>query len=166
MNYSFISHRIWQGGTGKQILKELGDAGMVVAVYLMTSPHANQSGVYHCPIQYAATETNRTPDEFETCLVKLERLGFLKYDYEAEVVWIRNMVKFQVQNWPVEQKDHRYRGVLNALAAVPSSYLVQEFLEYWDISTVSTVGSLPRGLQGASKGLHENPTKVVSGGVA
>lgn len=166
MNYSLISHRLWQGGTGKQILTELGDAGMVVAIYLMTSPHANQSGVFHCPIPYAAIETNRTPDELEACLVGLERIGFLKYDYEAEVVWIRNMVRFQVQNWPVEKKDHRYRGVLNVLAAVPSSYLVQEFLEYWDIHTVSTVGSLPRGLQGASKGLQENPIKIASEGVA
>ncbi|MCW4227297.1 MAG: hypothetical protein N0E54_01010 [Candidatus Thiodiazotropha taylori] len=139
---------------------------MVMAVYLMTSPHANQSGVYHCPIQYIAVETNRTPDEVEACLVGLERLNFLKYDYEAEVVWILNMVRFQVKSWPGEKKDNQYRGVLNVLDSVPVSYLVTEFLEYWGISTVSTEGTLPRGSQGAYKGLEDNPIKIASGGVA
>ncbi|MCU7865511.1 MAG: hypothetical protein KZQ92_16215 [Candidatus Thiodiazotropha sp. (ex Lucinoma borealis)] len=168
MNYSLVSHRLWQGGTGKQILDELGDAGMVVAIYLMTSPHANQSGVFHCPIQYIAVETNRSAEEVESCLVGLERIGFSRYDYESGVVWVRNMVKFQVQNWPVEKKDHRRRGVLNALTSVPKSYLVNEFLEHWGIehSTDSTVGSLPRDLEGACKGLPNNPIKIASGGVA
>ncbi len=169
MNFSSINPRIWLGGTGRRILKELGDSGMVVAFYLISNSHANQSGVYYCPLQYIAAETQRTTDRAEDCMSGLERIGFAKYDHEAEVVWVLNMVKFQVQNWPVDKKDNKYRGVLNSLAAVPESYLVNEFLEYWglDTSTDSTVGTLPRGFQGASKGLPEMPVKkVISGGAA
>jgi hypothetical protein len=155
VNYAIINPRFWQGGTGKQILKELDMPGTVVALYLITGPHANQSGVYYCPITYIAIETHQSNEEVEACLVGLERLGFLKYDYEAEVVWVFNMVKFQVQNWPNNKKDNRHRGVLNALATVPESHLKAEFLEFWslDISTGSSEGTLRRGLEGGSKGL-------------
>ncbi len=169
MNYSLINPRIWKGGTGKQILTGVGDAGMIVALYLVTSPHANQSGVYYCPIAYIAVETSRTAEEVERCLVGLEKIGFIRYDYDAEVVWVMNMVKFQVQSWPSNGDDKRRKGVLNSLSAVPDTCLISEFLEYWGIdnSTVSTEGPLARGLQGASKGLPEIPvTKLVSGGVA
>ncbi|MEW8506891.1 MAG: hypothetical protein AB2598_09290 [Candidatus Thiodiazotropha sp.] len=173
MNYISIKPRFWQGGTGCKILKELGGEGGLLAFYFMTNPHVNQSGVYFCPINYIMAETNSSRETIETSLCGLEKLGFLKYDYDAEVVWVRNLVKYQVDNWPNQKNDKRYKGVINAITSVPDTYLKEEFFEFWKIeyysegasSTGSTVGPLRRGLEGASKGLKED-IEFSTGGAA
>ncbi len=133
MNYSQINPRIWKGGTGRKILEELGDSGLLIAIYLFSSPHANQAGVYSIPVAYIALETNRTNDEVEDILTGLERLGFIRYDYDAEVVWVIKMVQFQVSEFPSGKSDNRYKGVVNCLKTLPETYLTDAFREYWGL---------------------------------
>ena len=54
-DYGVVSPQFWIGATGKR-LRGNPDA-QLLALYLMTSPHATMIGVFHCPILYMAHET-------------------------------------------------------------------------------------------------------------
>lgn len=54
-DYAQVCPQFWLGKTGKKLR---GDAeAQLVALYLITSPHANMIGVFHCPMMYIAHET-------------------------------------------------------------------------------------------------------------
>ena len=56
-DYGIVSPRFWIGETGKKLRGNPNE--QVLALYLMTSPHANMIGVFHCPILYMAHETGQ-----------------------------------------------------------------------------------------------------------
>jgi hypothetical protein len=55
-DYGKISPQFWVGKTGKAI-KAGGPESVVVAMYLMSSPHSNMIGMYYLPMMYQAHET-------------------------------------------------------------------------------------------------------------
>ena len=54
-DYGKISPSFWTGKTGKAI-KAGGQEAVVVAMYLMSSPHSNMIGMYYLPMMYLAHE--------------------------------------------------------------------------------------------------------------
>ena len=46
-DYGKVSPGFWIGETGKALRGDM--EAQIVALYLMTSPHATMTGVYHCP---------------------------------------------------------------------------------------------------------------------
>ena len=52
-DYGKISPQFWTGKTGKAI-KAGGPESVVIAVYLMSSPHSNMIGMYYLPMMYLA----------------------------------------------------------------------------------------------------------------
>jgi len=54
-DYGTISPQFWLGKTGKALRGK--PEAQLVALYLMTSPHATAIGIYHCPVLYMAHET-------------------------------------------------------------------------------------------------------------
>ena len=62
-NYATISPQFWLGDTGRKLRKS-GPESMVVALYMMTSPHSNMLGLYYLPVLYAA---NRCDVFAENC---------------------------------------------------------------------------------------------------
>ncbi|ENO4828451.1 DNA-binding protein, partial [Escherichia coli] len=54
-NYATISPQFWLGETGRKLRKS-GPECMVVALYMMTSPHSNMLGLYYLPVLYIAHE--------------------------------------------------------------------------------------------------------------
>jgi len=94
-DYAKIAPQFWIGPTGKKIRK-LGSQAQVVAMYLMSSPHATMIGLYHLPIAYISADTG-SPFEGACKAVKsLIEVGFCGYDEEAEVVWVYEMARFQI----------------------------------------------------------------------
>ena len=55
-DYAKVSPQFWIGKTGKAI-KKAGPEATIVALYLMTCPHANMIGLYYVPLMYIAHET-------------------------------------------------------------------------------------------------------------
>ena len=55
-DYGKVSPQFWIGQTGKKLRSE-GAEAQIVAMYLMTSPHANMLGLYYCPAMFIAHET-------------------------------------------------------------------------------------------------------------
>ena len=54
-DYGKVSPQFWIGQTGKKLRAE-GMEAQIVAMYLMTSPHANMLGLYYCPAMFIAHE--------------------------------------------------------------------------------------------------------------
>ena len=57
-DYAKVSPQFWIGTTGKAIRASGSDA-QIVALYLLTSPHATMLGLYYLPMLYIAHETGR-----------------------------------------------------------------------------------------------------------
>ncbi|MGA0525084.1 replication protein, partial [Escherichia coli] len=55
-DYSKVSPKFWMGRTGKELRKR-GMEAQIVAMYLLTSPHANMLGLYYVPKMYIGHET-------------------------------------------------------------------------------------------------------------
>ena len=176
MHYHIVNHRMWtaRAGTIRTALREYGTETALVAVYLFTSPHANQAGLYHCPLAYVAMETEQPPETIEQAILNLQKIHFCAYDWDAEVVWIYRMVRYQVPSWPGDKTDRRYRGVLNALQSVPRTHLVADFCAMWGVEGLEEGGQqyrqyrghpsegLARGFEGASDEDEPQP-KIVGG---
>lgn len=106
--YGSVSPRFWIGETGKQLR---GDPeAQVLALYLMTSPHANMIGIFHCPIMYMAHETGLPFEGASKALARLSEVGFCSYDKASETVFVHRMVAHQVGE-DLKPGDNRIAGV-------------------------------------------------------
>ena len=49
-DYAKIVPQFWIGSTGKQIKKLGMEAPQLIALYLISNPHANMLGIYYLPV--------------------------------------------------------------------------------------------------------------------
>ena len=110
-NYATISPQFWLGDTGRKLRKS-GPECMVVALYMMTSPHSNMLGLYYLPVLYIAHETGLDPEGASKGLQMACEAGFCSYDHDSEVVWVHEMAAWQVGE-SLKPGDNRCAGVRN-----------------------------------------------------
>lgn len=125
-DYSKVSGQFWTGRTGRSIRGDMQT--QIVALYLMTSPHANMIGVFHCPLIYIAHETG---SPLEGALKGLQRLiegGFCTYDDESETVWVHEMAKYQI-GAELKATDNRVKDIQKQFEILPQSLIKQGFQE-------------------------------------
>lgn len=123
-DYGKVSPQFWIGRTGKSLR---GNAeAQVLALYLMTSPHANMIGVYHCPIAYMAHETGLTIEGASKALQSLIEADFCTFDVVDEYVFVHQFAMHQVGE-SLAASDKRCKGVENELAKVPKNQCWQAF---------------------------------------
>jgi hypothetical protein len=87
---------IWTSETGRE-WRRLGASYQVLALYLITNPHANAYGLYYLPMVLMVEETGvqRT-----TCMKALETFAaqdFAFYDERTEWTFVKNMAARQMQ---------------------------------------------------------------------
>src|SRR6202034_1574664 len=93
-DYGIVSPKFWIGETGKALH---GDPmAQVVALYLMTSPHATMTGVFHCPLLYISHETGSPSKGASKALRRLIQVGFCEYETASETVFVIRMAAYQV----------------------------------------------------------------------
>lgn len=135
-DYGVVSPQFWLGKTGKALR---GDpVAQVIALYLMTSPHARMTGVFYCPLDYIAKETG-TP--FEGASKGLERLsegGFCTFDHETEEVFVHRMASFQIGE-KLDAKDNRCKAIAKEVEKIASSALRKAF-----VATYSEAFNIPK----------------------
>ncbi|EOT0437846.1 DNA-binding protein, partial [Escherichia coli] len=115
-NYATISPQFWLGETGRKLRKS-GPECMVVALYMMTSPHSNMLGLYYLPVLYIAHETGLDPEGASKGLQMACEAGFCSYDHDSEVVWVHEMAAWQVGE-SLKPGDNRCAGVRNEYSAL------------------------------------------------
>lgn len=84
-DYSKISPKFWTGLTGRS-LRKCGMETQFLALYLLTSPHANMTGIYYLPIEYIVHDTGRSQQEILKAFTNLQTVNFCRYDENTEHV--------------------------------------------------------------------------------
>jgi len=127
-DYAKVSPHFWTGSTGKQLRK--CPESIVVAMYLMTCPHANMLGLYYMPLLYVAHETGLGMEGASKGLEWACNAGFCSYDETSEMVWVHEMARFQIAE-KLKDTDKRSIGVQNEYNSLPSNpYLTRFFDKY------------------------------------
>lgn len=130
-DYGKVSPQFWTGSTGKQI-KAAGNEAVIVALYLMTSPHANMIGLYYLPKPYIAHETGLSFEAASKGLASCCEAMFCTYEDASEHVFVHAMARFQIAD-TLKPEDNRVKGVENELAKAPKGALLQAFMEIYRV---------------------------------
>lgn len=123
-DYGIVSPQFWVGKTGRSLRGDVH--AQLLAVYLMTSPHANMIGVYYCPVDYMAKETGIPIEGASKALQRLVDEDFCTYDDEIEWVFVHKFAEHQI-GAALKPGDKRAKGVINELAKVPACQCKTEF---------------------------------------
>ncbi|MDR3353368.1 MAG: hypothetical protein LBO00_10300 [Zoogloeaceae bacterium] len=126
-NYSKVGPQFWIGPTGKK-LRAAGMEAQIVAMYLLTSPHANMLGLYYCPTMFIAHETGLGLEGASKGLQSAIEAGFCEYDEASEVVWVIEMASYQIGE-ALKPNDLRVKGVQNEYGSLPENPYLARFYE-------------------------------------
>lgn len=126
-DYGKVAPQFWTGETGRK-LKASGAEAVVVAMYLMTSPHATMTGLYYLPKLYLAHDTGLDMEGASKGLARACEAGFCTYDEASEYVFVHAMARYQVGE-SLKADDNRCKGVRNELSKVPKGPLLKAFIE-------------------------------------
>lgn len=127
--YSKVSPKFWIGRTGKEIRK-FGPEVQLVALYLVTGPHANWLGLYHLPTLYIAADTGMEPASVSAGLDALCAAGFCAYDPASEMVWVYEMARYQCLESGrdgLKPADNQVKAIRKEYAALPDTPLLKAF---------------------------------------
>lgn len=128
-DYGKVGPKFWIGATGKK-LRAAGPEAQIVALYLMTSPHANMLGLYYVPQMFIAHETGLGLEGAAKGLVRAVEAGFCEYDEASEMVWVIEMAKYQIAD-ALTGKDLRIKGVQNEYDTLPANPFLARFFEHY-----------------------------------
>jgi hypothetical protein len=128
-DYAKVSPRFWTGETG-QALARRGSEALVVAVYLMTSPHSNMLGLYYQPVLYMAEETGLSPEGASKGLEACIEEGFCRYDHATKMVWVIEMASYQIGS-TLDAKDKRCIGIQKDYMALPNCPFLPAFFDHY-----------------------------------
>jgi hypothetical protein len=129
--YGTVTPQFWIGNTGKALRGDL--AAQVVALYLMTSPHANMIGVYYCPLDYIAKETGLPLEGASKALARLIEGEFCSVDGVTEEVFVTRMAAYQIGE-QLQAKDKRCLGIARELEKVSSAQLQKGFRAIYSVA--------------------------------
>lgn len=130
--FSKVSPQFWIGTTGKQ-LRTAGIEAQVVALYLLTSPHANMLGLYYCPLHSIAHETGLGEEGASKGLQRAIEAGFCQYDRASEVVWVMEMAAHQI-GATLKPADLRVKGVQNEYDGLLENPYLTTFYEKYAVA--------------------------------
>jgi len=144
-DYGKVSPQFWLGRTGRSLRGN--PEAQVVALYLMTSPHANMLGVYHCPISYIAHETGLPLEGASKGLRSLVEGGFCTYDEDDEYVFVHEFAAHQVGD-ELQASDNRVKGIKAELSKLPEGQCRQGFEAKYAVAFhLGIQGTTPKPLQ-------------------
>jgi len=130
-DYAKISPQFWIGKSGKALRGD--QEAQIVALYLMTSPHSEMTGVFHCPILYIAHETGLSMEWASKGLASLIEAGFCTFEAANDTVFVHEMAKYQIGE-ELKPNDNRVIGVQKIYANMPESLIRRGFYEkYRDV---------------------------------
>lgn len=156
-DYGKVSPQFWIGRTGKALRGN--PEAQLLALYLMTSPHANMIGVYHCPVAYMAHETGLTIEGASKALQSLIEADFCTFDAEDEYVFVHQFALHQVGE-SLAASDKRCKGVENELAKVPKNQCWQAFRARYAVPfNLPTVGQNTSPSEAPSEALASQKQK-------
>lgn len=125
--YARVAPQFWVGTTGKA-LRKAGPEAVVVALYLVSSPHSNMIGLYCQPELYMAHETGLGIEGALKGLRSCIEAGFCSFDEASEVVWVHEMAAWQIAD-ELKPTDKRCKGIRKELDKLPDHPYRAAFLQ-------------------------------------
>lgn len=137
-DYAKVSPQFWIGITGKR-LRSAGMEAQIVAMYLVTCPHANMLGLYYLPKLYLEHETGLPSEGASKGLARAIEAGFCHYDEVSEMVWVPEMASYQIGE-ALTPADKRCLGIQKEYDALPENPFLQGFYERYGAAFNMTSG--------------------------
>ena len=140
--YSSITPKFWIGKTGRKLRADI--SAKLVAVYLLSCPNNDMTGVFYCPLCQISAETGLpleapsvpltspfqgTLKGIREALETLQREDFAIYDYETEYVFVKKMALFQIAP-ELKPTDKRVAGIRTAIESMPENFKYLFIKEY------------------------------------
>jgi hypothetical protein len=94
--FASVEPSIWTSETGRE-WRHLGAEYWTLGLYLITSPHANQYGLYYLPMVVMVEETGLARASCIAVLQAFTTQDYAFYDERTEWTWIKNMAARQMQ---------------------------------------------------------------------
>jgi hypothetical protein len=125
--YAKIAPQFWIGQTGQE-LRRFGPKVQLVALYLITGPHATMLGLYYLPLPLIGHETALSSQEVKKVLQRLAEVGFAYYDLRTEYIWVPEMARFQIGE-RLDPADNRVKAVHKAFDELPNNPFLSAFYD-------------------------------------
>lgn len=116
-DYFRVSPKFWRDS------KTWGERNQIAALYLLTCDHRTTEGLYVLPKGYVIADLGWPPAAVDKAFKFLEREQFMAYDEHAEVVFVRNALKYQAP-----ATKNQIEGAIRRLLRVPPTSLWRGFL--------------------------------------
>jgi hypothetical protein len=128
--FVMVSPTFWIGQTGRD-LRNAGPTAQLLALYMLSNPLANYTGLYRLPIIYIANDLGLDLDQVRATLAAVEQTGFAKYDNASEYVWIIEGARHQLGE-ELKKKDLKVKYVNKEFSAISKScpFLADYFVKY------------------------------------
>jgi hypothetical protein len=109
-------------------------------IYLFGNDKSSMSGIYELPLRIIEFETGLKHDLILDILADFANAGKIEYDYNAEVIWIKNMRKYQGNNksWQVQER------IKKDIDGVPDCDLKKKYIEE-EVVVIPDTASMPHG---------------------
>lgn len=174
--FGVVSPQFWTGRTGKEI-QAAGPEAVILAMYLMTSPHSHMCGLYYLPKPYIKIDTGRPLRAIDIALKQLANLpsgGFAYYDEESQHVWIPEMLRWQVGT--LKPSDSRVQAIAKWYQGLPKIPFVHAFYDRYSAELPSLeklqfiapktggAGGVETPKRPPSLSLSPDPVPVLEGG--
>lgn len=125
--YAKVSPQFWINDTGKKI-KKLGLNAQLIALYLLTNPHATMLGIYYLPVAFIAHETGLSLEGALKGLQDLCEINFCSCDEISEYIWVHDMASDQIST-QLKASDNRVKAINEAYSSLPNLSFLQKFYE-------------------------------------
>lgn len=128
-DYGKVSPKFWVGKTGKALRKH--PEAQIVALYLMTCPTSDMTGVFHCPLMYIAHETGLGEEGALKGLQRLFEVGFCTFEEDTDTVFVHEMAKFQIGE-ELKVNDNQVKSVRKAYSSMKGAIKAAFYERYKD----------------------------------
>ncbi|SAK86023.1 hypothetical protein [Caballeronia ptereochthonis] len=149
-NFVMVSPNFWVGQTGRDLARA-GTAAQLTALYLLSNPQANYTGLYRLPLIYIANDLNMSQDAVRAALVAIEKTGFAKYHERSEYVWIVESARHQLGE--LKANDNKVKYVNKEFAAIGKNcpFIAEYFAKYGASMHLKPHKDMPQAAQTAAK---------------
>lgn len=130
-DYAKVEPKMWHGQTMKALRK--CPEGVIVGLYLMTSPQSNMLGLFSQPVLYMAHETGLGIEGATKGLQHCIDVGFCSFDEESEFVWVHEMARYQIAS-ELKPSDLRCKGIQKDYDALPDNPFLGAFFDRYGSS--------------------------------
>jgi hypothetical protein len=144
-SFGTVKPTFWNGATGRA-MRDAGADVQLLALYLLTNPHANMIGLYYLPLVFVRTELAMSMAQIIKSIDRLTEFPFALYDKDSEMVWVIEMARYQLGD-ALQPHDHRVKALGRIYREMPDNVFLSPFFDrYGECYHMP----LRRGLEGAS----------------